>query len=142
MKKSGPAAFLLELLFVLLFFSLSAAVTLQLFAGAHSRQRESALISEALERGQDVAECFRAKGTALFAEDWTSEEADGMQVYTRMSDDGGSLRMVVWLRTETQENGRIETGELRVYDAGMPVGGELCCLTLGRYSPSEEAALS
>ena len=35
MKKSGSMAFLLELILVILFFSLSTAVTLRLFVAAH-----------------------------------------------------------------------------------------------------------
>lgn len=67
MKKRGSMAFLMELIVVILFFSLSTAVTLRLFVAAHEKERESTRLSDAVERAQDTAEQFRVKGTALFA---------------------------------------------------------------------------
>lgn len=65
-KKSAqlkPAnLFFIELIIVLLFFSFSAAVILQIFAAADHKQRISDLTEKAVICAQSVAETFSVKG--------------------------------------------------------------------------------
>lgn len=66
-NKSGtgikPAnLFFIELIIVLLFFSFSAAVILQIFAAADSRQEKSDIVERAVICSQSLAEAFSVTG--------------------------------------------------------------------------------
>ena len=52
-------AFLIEMLVVVLFFSIACTVTLRLFGQAKQRQQENALLSSALLRTQSAAESLK-----------------------------------------------------------------------------------
>ncbi len=137
MKKSGSMAFLLELILVILFFSLSTAVTLRLFVAAHGKEQESSRISDALERAQDTAEQFRVKGTAMFdsADGWTYViEEDLSALYTRAYNDG--LTVTVLVADGDALAGQLERGEICVYAGADP--DPLCRLPLTRYLPFAE----
>lgn len=54
--------FFIELMLVLLFFSISAAVILQLFVAADNRQKQSDRIEKAVICAQSVAEAFSVSG--------------------------------------------------------------------------------
>ncbi len=139
MKKSGSAVFLMELILVILFFSLSAVVTLRLFVAAHQQERQSTLRSDALELAENAAELFRAQGVSFFdtADGWTAvEQADESVLYSRLEN---GLCMEVILRGEQTETGRLETGEIQVFAANRQ-SDPLCRLPLGRYSPGEAAS--
>ena len=62
MKKRGSMAFLMELIVVILFFSLSTAVTLRLFVAAHEKERESTRLSDAVERAQGYRRAVPRQG--------------------------------------------------------------------------------
>ncbi|MBQ8171383.1 MAG: hypothetical protein IJZ95_05295 [Oscillospiraceae bacterium] len=55
--------FFIELMLVLLFFSISAAVILQLFVAADNRQKQSDRIEMAVICAQSVAEAFSVSGS-------------------------------------------------------------------------------
>jgi type II secretory pathway pseudopilin PulG len=82
-KKQGIRinTFLVEIVVVILFFALSATVTLQLFVAAHNRQRESSEISAAMLQAQSLVEQFRAgetmDATLYFDEDWNPVMGSG-----------------------------------------------------------------
>jgi len=57
---SGSALFLIELLFGLMIFALTAAVCLQLFVGSHHISGESSNLNRAVVKAQSGAECFKA----------------------------------------------------------------------------------
>lgn len=145
MKKNGTAVFLMELVLVILFFSLSTTVTLRMFMTAHQQEQQSAQLSTALLQAQDIAEQFRARGTAFFtsSDAWKrTQQADGTTTYRLKAD---TLLMEVELRTEQATAGCSESGEVRVYAAAsaeetteQPSGEPLCRLSLGRYSPAAE----
>lgn len=131
MRKSGSAVFLMELVVVLLFFSLSAAVTLRLFVAAYETDRMSEQVSDALERAEDAAERYRAGGRSAFLQGWTAQDqADGTCLYIR---EDGTYRLEVRLRILDQAAGDLETGEVRVYDRVQPAE-PLCELPLARYT--------
>lgn len=137
MKKSGSAVFLMELILVILFFSLSAVVTLRLFAVSHQQERQSAQISDAMELAANTAERFRAQGAALFRPDagWSAAGQDGGATLYTCTREG--LRIEVLLKEKQTGAGTLETGEVRVKSGEQSEA--LCCLALGRYSPKEEA---
>ena len=136
MKKRGSMAFLMELIVVILFFSLSTAVTLRLFVAAHEKERESTRLSDAVERAQDT-EQFRVKGTALFAssDGWTYEIRDDLSaLYTRVFEEG--LTVTVLVTDGDALAGLLETGEICVYSG---TDTEPCCrLPLSRFVPFAE----
>ena len=137
MKKRGSMAFLMELIVVILFFSLSTAVTLRLFVAAHEKERESTRLSDAVERAQDTAEQFRVKGTALFAssDGWTYEIRDDLSaLYTRVFEEG--LTVTVLVTDDAGITGILENGEICVYSG---TDTEPCCrLPLSRFVPFAE----
>jgi len=57
---SGSGLFLIELLFGLMIFALTAAVCLQIFVGSHQISSESSNLNRAVVRAQSAAECFKA----------------------------------------------------------------------------------
>lgn len=59
-KQSKNGLVLIEMLIALMFFSLAAAVCLQLFAGARQTNEQSADLNMAVICGQNIAECFKA----------------------------------------------------------------------------------
>ena len=74
-KTSGKTnSFLLEMILMILFFSVSAAVILQLFASSHNIQKQSSSKNEALLYAQTLAEEFKASGQNLLAR--TSEQTE------------------------------------------------------------------
>ena len=135
MKKSGSAVFLMELTLVILFFSLSTVVTLRLFVAAHQQERQSTLHSDALELADNTAELFRAQGVSCFdaADGWNAaEQEDGSVLYSRLE---SGLRMEVIWKGERTPAGRLESGEIRVFENQR--SDPLCRLPLCRYSPGE-----
>lgn len=62
-SSSGP--FLIELLIGLLVFSLTAAICLQIFVGAHQISSESNALNIAVIKAQNGAESFKASGGDL-----------------------------------------------------------------------------
>lgn len=52
-------SFFIEIIIVILFFSISAAVTLQLFVAANNRAQQSSDLSVAVIKAQDIAEQFK-----------------------------------------------------------------------------------
>ena len=59
-RRGGNGLLLIELLIALMFFSLAAAICLQLFIGAHNFSEEASNKSRAAIEAQNIAECFKA----------------------------------------------------------------------------------
>ncbi|MCI8360054.1 MAG: hypothetical protein HFE86_01795 [Clostridiales bacterium] len=143
MKRHSSAVFLMELTLVILFFSLSAVVTLRLFVTAHQQEQQSALRSDALELAEDAAEQFHAQGAAFFdsADGWSSTPLEqGGTVY---SWDGSDLLLEVFLQQEDTGAGALESGEVRITGSEKSVsrGQVLCSLPVGRYIPKEAGGI-
>lgn len=142
MKKNGSAVFLMELILVILFFSLSTVVTLRLFVTAHQQEEQSTLRSDALELAENTAELFRAYGTGLFTSPaWITLQETGEDTHYSHTADGLTAR--VSLHMADSPEGSLSTGEIVVYQAGSDggtSGDPLCRLALGRYVPAWEVA--
>ncbi len=135
MNKAGkPNSLLIELVIVLLFFSLSAVVILQLFVAAHDKSVDSAVGTEATLMAEDIAERFRAgglePGVFLAGDGWT--EAAG--AYTRQAEASGhAVRLTADVAREVTPAGSLDTITLTVYDDDSVV----VSLPVVRYSPGE-----
>ena len=57
-RASGSGLFLTELILVILFFSITAAVYVQVFVGAHTVSKDSMKLTEATLVAQNLAEAF------------------------------------------------------------------------------------
>lgn len=136
MNKAGkPNALLIELVIVLLFFSLSAAVILQLFIGAHDKSVRSSTDSVAIIMAEDMAERFLASDLTadafLTAEGFTL--AEGAYILSTQAD-GRSIQMVAEPSRQEGMAGNLDEVTLTVCD------GDLTILTIpvSRYLPKED----
>ena len=138
MKKSGSLIFLMELIVVLLFFSLSVVVTLRLFITANNKTQQSSYINTALTETQNVVEQFRVKGISVFSPDiWTERHTDdGRSVYNYENTEE-SLFIEVSLTSDKLPGGIMYTGDVRAYEINK-TDEELCVLELARYSADTE----
>ena len=142
MKRSSSAVFLMELTLVILFFSLSAVVTLRLFVTAHHQEQQSTLRSDALELAENTAELFRIQGTACFApaDGWkTAAGEEGTTIYTYGRDD---LLLQVSLQEQQTDAGKLTSGEVQVKTAAQADGQTniLCRLPVARYDSGRAAS--
>ena len=74
-------SFLVEIIIVILFFSLSAAVTLQVFVTTHKKGEQSTNLNMAVVLTQQMTEQYRANGEKC---SWcvSPESREGATVYT------------------------------------------------------------
>lgn len=134
MKRNGSAVFLVELLMVILFFSLSAAVTLRLFVSAYQQETASLHLSAALEKAQDTAELFRANGSSLFSSScWESGDTAGLYQQAQ-----GDYLLQVAVKTDESPAGVMESADIVVYLSGQPDGEPVTRLSVSRYTPTAE----
>lgn len=146
MKRHSSAVFLMELTLVILFFSLSAVVTLRLFVTARQQEQQSALRSDAMELAEDTAELVYAKGVPFLEKDagWTASDVPaGAEAahYCYKYDDSGLL-MEIFSQSEQTVGGVLDTSEVRITGSeksGSP-GQILCRLPVKRYYPQEAGA--
>ena len=61
-RASKASLFLMELLLVILFFSVAAAICLRVFAGAKQRSQDSVDLNAAVLAAQSAGECWKAAG--------------------------------------------------------------------------------
>ena len=80
-KRGGNGLLLTELLIALLFFSLSAAVCLQLFVASHLQNIAAEDLSRATIEAQNIAECFKASnGNMELTAELLGVPSSGMQL--------------------------------------------------------------
>jgi len=68
--KSKAHVFLMEIIIAILFFSIAAAVTLQLFVRARQQSQDSVDLNTAVIKTQNIAEVFKASDSV--GENWVS----------------------------------------------------------------------
>ena len=112
-SRANSSIFLIELALVILIFSVCAAITMRVFAGAHQMTRESEALSRGVIAAQSAAECYKAAagdpartaalaggvrdgGTVrvYYGGDWSHVQADAAYVVTLFKD-GGSAEISV-----------------------------------------------
>lgn len=119
-SKSG--LFLLELIFVILFFSISSAVCVRLFAKAHSISVQSTSVSEAVTRVTAAAESYRACSGDLeqVAGMLSGEMKDGkVTVFYDQNWDAAASKDAKYTVTihESDENGRLKSAHIESKDS-------------------------
>lgn len=133
-KRTKPNALLIELVIVLLFFSLSASVILQLFVATHDKSLRSRVDSAAMAMAEDLADRFYTSdldAEAFFAADgWRavdgSRERD-VQIEQR------NLRFVVSGAQTVAAAGVLDDLTLSVYDGDL----NTITLAIARYRGGE-----
>jgi len=133
-KASKPNALLIELVIVLLFFSLSTAVILQLFVAAHDKSMKSGVGTEAMMISEDLAERFAVSSLEVHAffeqEGWAPRDAGyehGVKIGVR------DLLYVVQGETKEGPAGSLDDFIMAVYDGDSTV----LTIPLARYIPKE-----
>lgn len=101
-RSSKSGLFLIELILILLFFSFSSAVCLQLFARAHLKDKESVSLTMAVTQAQNAAEGFYT--SCMSAKDL-------LKLFPGSSLDGDSL--VTWYNKDWQTCGKDEAKYVR-----------------------------
>ena len=109
---SKSAIFLMEMIVVIMFFSICGAICLNVFSGARVISEESQDINEAVRRATTVAETFRASKadmtslTSLLEKNCGGDVTDitdtGSGVEITYNDD---MKIVLWLESDSSING-------------------------------------
>ena len=130
MKEGGRAnALLVELLLVIFFFMISAAILAQIYADAKLKSRTAAATNSAMLEGQNIAEDL-----------YGAENPDAV-----LQDYGFTLQDSVWVLEKkgyvlkvTPKVEETDSGTLRTYEvAGVEGGKTLITLPSTRYIPKE-----
>lgn len=124
---------LIELIIVILFFSISVSIIMQLFVAASERSKQSEAENLAVFYAEDIAERFIASGEALdafFADGWT-QAGDGWE--RALDADGRALRMVAGGTEEETAAGTLATLDVTIYDGDRVAAS----LPVSRYIPGE-----
>lgn len=135
MNKQKPNAMLIELVIVILFFSLSAGIILQLYVAAGDRTLQDATDSFATLYAEDFAERFAASDAAaeaFFLADGWSAAGDA---YTKdiEAQNGRTLGMTADVSTVESEAGVLDSMTLTLHDGER----EAIAIPVNRYMPKE-----
>ncbi len=133
--------FFIELIISLLFFSLSSAVIVQVFAAAHNKQQKSALVERAVMCGQSLAEAYSVSGSVEFAVQQVFGEvtlADGSLL---LDDEFNVAENGVVGLTLTEERVISAAGTLKLLDLSFSADEtEFFSLRSAAYRPNEGGA--
>ena len=141
MKKSGSAVFLMELIIVILFFTLSVTIIFQLFVSAYTTSKESARLNNAIVEAKNAVEKFKQNGTYSLTE-WEQITNGGTVQYKKEFINNENDTLSFWLELnlveENTKTGKFETGTIRAY----PVSGyePILSFDIGVYTPNREVA--
>ena len=128
-NRSRANALLVELLLVIFFFMISAAILVQVFADAKLKSRTAKATNASMLEAQNIAEDLYA-----------AEDPDAvLKSYGFAAEDGGwVLEQDGYLLKVTLQEEATETGELRTYEiAGVKDGETLLTLPSTRFIPKE-----
>ena len=134
-SKRKPNAMLIELVIVILFFSISAGIILQLFVAAHDRSRQSAMDNEMTLVAEDIAERFAVSTLAseafFLGDGWTGNT----DAYSRTLDlqSGREVQLSVTGTQQETQAGTLDIFTLVAYDGDR----EIMSLPVSRYLPKE-----
>jgi len=136
----------MEMMVIILFFSLSVMIIFRLFVSAHLNDQDSTRLNNALLEAKNTVELFKANGTDIFGSgDWIFEETEpGVYRYVKNSPEDcvitSAYILIVALTIETAPLGVYESGEVRAYinADGMPEGDPFLALQIGYYRQTAE----
>ena len=126
---SRSNALLVELLLVIFFFMISAAILVQVFADAKMKSENAKAMNASMLDAQNIAEDLYA-----------SEDPDAVLTSYGFAAENGSwvLEKDGYLLKVTLQAEQTETGELRTYEiAGIRDGNTLLALPSARFIPKE-----
>lgn len=128
--------FFIELVLVLLFFSIAAAVILNLFAAADRRQKLNNVTEGSIICAQTIAEAYSVSGDISRALELTFGEAeltDGELKLDRsfIPDEHGTLTLSIRESEEQSDAGTLRTLDMRFSDQST----EIYSLTCSAYIP-------
>lgn len=136
MDESRNKVLLLEIVVVLLFFSVSAVTTLQLFAHASTLARRNALDADALVHCEDVAERLRVQAdpSALLTADagWTAVQTTADGFSATWTPEGADYTLCVTGERVEQPGGSLWEMRVQALDAQ---GSLRVDLPVARYAP-------
>ena len=144
--KTKLNAFLVELVLVILFFALSCAVVVQLFASAHQTSMRSSRQTSALLQAQQLMESVQASDSPqgvlqVFSGFEQQPQQDGVRLAAVFDGDwnqlsaAGSYQVSCLLTREQGAAGELVTVQLEIRDQ-TPNGAVLCSLGTSRYFPA------
>ena len=131
----------MEMMVIILFFSLSVMIIFRLFVSAHIGDQESTRINNSLLEAKNTVELFKANGSDIFGGgEWelTEGQTGDYYIYKKSSSDSSPTTayiLEVELSGETTPLGIYETGEIRAYvDVdGVAEGEPFLVLQIGHY---------
>ena len=126
---SRANALLVELLLVVFFFMISAAILVQVFADAKLKSRNAKAMNASMLEAQNIAEDLYA-----------AEDPDAILMSYGFTAEDGSwvLEKDGYLLKVTRQEEETETGKLLTYEvAGIQDGNTLLTLPSTRYIPKE-----
>ena len=130
MKESGRAnALLVELLLVIFFFMISAAILVQVYADAKLKSRTAQATNAVMLEGQNIAEdLYASDDPEAVLKDYGFTSRDGIWVLEKKG-------YVLQVTPKTEET---DSGTLRTYEvAGIEGEKTLITLPSTRYIPKE-----
>ena len=150
MRKSGSAVFLMEMMVIILFFSLSVMIIFRLFVSAHIGDQESIRLNDSLLEAKNTVELFKANGAEIFSGgiEWELQPQSPGQTadyYIKKSPEDSSPTtayiLEVEITAETTPLGVYEFGEIRAYADvdGVPEGEPFLVLQIGHYRQGQTA---
>ena len=134
-KQSTPNLMLTELVIVLFFFSLSAAVILQLFVASHNASVKSEMLNAATLRAEDISNRFSAAedAEAFFASIGFENEGEDQLVKRDLI----GTRNVIFSLTGGRQDA--DSGAFYHYQlTAIHDQDELLSIPIARYIPKEE----
>lgn len=132
MKIKHMNALLVEIMMAVLFFALSAAVILELFASAHSLNISAEKIGRAANHAHMLCEqIYAAEDAAAFLADQGFEAQSG--AWIQQFED---YEIRIDLESEAAPAGALLRAQIAAYDAENE-GEAMICLPCARYFPEE-----
>lgn len=154
MSRTGKTrAFLTEFIIVILFFSLSVVITLQLFLAAHKQSVLSKEITVAYIKAQNIAEEIRVNGDNLdefltSGNGWIENNLTEYESYRRFYDedwvisneDTAAYIMTVMIQYHEEDAGRLLEVDIELGNKTEVKKNKksLCTLELKKYLPDKE----
>lgn len=134
-QRQKNSVMLMELIIVILFFSIATAIALQGFVQAHQMSRQSLRMTYALNEAQNWSERISA-----------SKDPEALLVESGWQGDQGAYELVsaedrytlsLTLSSESTQAGVIWTGAIDAYDDALADQPKLFTLPVSRYVPDD-----
>ena len=124
----------MEIIVVILFFSLSVGVVIRMFATAYLKEKESARLNDAMISAKNTAEIFRVRGVSIFEENGWEENGDRAAGYRKcyFNYGGEDSEFVLEVLLDTEVNG-LETGRIIAYRSGTDYNDPILEFDIARY---------